>query len=80
MVGVVDKRQMSHTISSVRMTLAKHFVPNYLGLDHLSRENVINKHTSPIASGLLTDSGNPCMLVLDGTYLYIQVNIEDLSL
>lgn len=76
-VGVKDKRQMGHIITSVRVALAKHFVPHYLGLGHLAREDVINQHTSPIASRLLTDGGNPCILVLDGTYLYIQLGMED---
>ena len=73
MVGVSDKRQMSLIISSARDALVQHFVPNYLGLRHLTREEVIEKHTSPIASRLLTEGRNPCILVLDGTYLSIQV-------
>ena len=71
---------MSHIIASVRVALAKHFVPHYLGLGHLSREDVINKHTSPLASRLLTEDGNPCILVLDGTYLFIQVSMKDFFL
>jgi hypothetical protein len=73
MVGISDKRQMSHIISSARVALAQHFVPHHLGLDHLTRQDVIDKHTSPIASRLLTEGRDPCILVLDGTYLYIQV-------
>lgn len=76
MVGVGDKRKMSHIISSARVALTQHFVPRHLGLDHLTRQDVINKHTSPIASRLLTEGRDPCILVLDGTYLYIQVKCE----
>jgi hypothetical protein len=73
MVGVSDKRQMSHIISSARVALAQHFVPYHLGLDHLTQQDVIDSHTSPIASRLLTEGRDPCILVLDGTYLFIQV-------
>ena len=48
-------------------------MPHFLGLAHLTRQDVIDKHTSPIASRLLTEGRDPCILVLDGTYLYIQV-------
>jgi hypothetical protein len=71
LVGIRDKRQMSRIIASARMALAKHFVPHYLGLAHLTREEVLSHHTSPIASGLLSEGGKHCILVLDGTYLYI---------
>lgn len=73
MVGVGCKRQMSHIISSARIALAQHFVPNHLGLAHVTRQDVIDRHTSPIASRLLTEGRDPCILVLDGTYLFIQV-------
>ena len=73
MTGINSKRQMSHIISSARVALAQHFVPCYLGLAHLTRQEVIDKHTSPIASRLLTYDRDSCILVLDGTYLYIQV-------
>jgi hypothetical protein len=73
MVGVSDKRRMGHIISSARDAVVQDFVPHYLGLRHLTRDDVIEKHTSPIASRLLTEGRNPCILVLDGTYLFIQV-------
>ncbi|CAF4618720.1 unnamed protein product, partial [Rotaria magnacalcarata] len=72
MVGVDSKRQMSRIISEARVAVTKHFVPRYLGLAHLTRQDVIDKHTSPIANRLLTEGRDPCILVLDGTYLYIQ--------
>ena len=67
MLGISDKRQISHIISSARVALSQHFVPQYLGLNHLSRQDVIDKHTSPIASRLLTEGRDPCILGLDGT-------------
>ena len=55
MVGIDSKRQMDRIISGVRMVLIRHFVPRYLGLAHITRQDVINKHTSPIASRLLAE-------------------------
>ena len=69
MVGIESKRQMNRIISNVRAALIRHFVPSYLGLAHMTRQDVIDKHTSPIANHLLTEGWNPCILVLDGTYL-----------
>lgn len=71
--GVQNKRYIARIISSVRVALAQQFVSLYLGLAHLTRQDVINKHMSPIASRLLTENRNLCILALDGTYLYIQV-------
>ena len=67
--GVDSKRQISHIISSARVTFVQHFVPCYLGLVHPTRQDVIDKPTPPIASRLLTEGRNPCILLLDGTYL-----------
>ena len=73
LTGINDKRYMARIICNARVALARHFVPHYLGLAHLTRQDVIDKHTSPIANRLLTENRSPCILVLDGTYLYIQV-------
>ena len=73
MLGIDNKRKVSDIIHSARMALMKFFVPHYLGLKHITRQEVIQKHTSNIATQLLTENRNPCILVLDGTYLYIQV-------
>ena len=73
LIGIDNKRQMGRIISNAWVALVQNFVPHYLGLAHLTRQNVIDNHTSPIANRLLTESRDPCILVLDGTYLYIQV-------
>ena len=74
MVGIDRKQQMSRIISGVRIALTQHFVPRYLGLAHITRQDVINKRTSLIASRSLAEDGDQCVLVLVGTYLYIQVD------
>ena len=75
MLGIDNKHKVTDNIHSARFALAKHFVPHYFGLAHITRQEVINKHTSSIATGLLTENRNPCILLLDGTYLYIQVRL-----
>lgn len=48
-------------------------MPKHLGFSHISREDVINHHTRPLAKELLCSmSDNPVILVLDGTYIYLQ--------
>lgn len=49
-------------------------VSQNLGLQHISHEEVIGKHTKPVAQTLFGDTGNlqVAILVLDGTYTYIQ--------
>ncbi|CAC5364418.1 unnamed protein product [Mytilus coruscus] len=59
-------------ISSARKYLVETFVPENLGFEHISRNNVINNHTRPLAQSLFGDTTNPAILVLDGTYIYIQ--------
>ena len=71
---------MGRIISNVQAVLVQHIVPSYLGLAHMTRQDVIDKHTSPIANRLLTEGRNPCILVLDGTYLYIQVGCTEYNL
>ena len=75
MLGIDNKRKVGDIVHGTRLALVKYFVPHYLGLAHISRQEIIKKHTSPIAARLLTENRNPCILVLDGTYLYIQVRL-----
>ncbi|CAF5166517.1 unnamed protein product, partial [Rotaria magnacalcarata] len=72
MLGIDNKRKVTDIMHSTSATLVKYFVPHYLGLAHINREEIIKNHTSSIATRLLTENRNPCILVLDGTYLYIQ--------
>lgn len=50
------------------------FVPHNLGFNHITREEVIQNHTRQLARNLMTVdvTSNPAILVLDGTYVYIQ--------
>lgn len=51
----------------------QHFVPKCIGFDHISRDDVISKHTSTFARELLAcGSNNTAILLIDGTYIHIQ--------
>lgn len=47
-------------------------VPRNLGFQHITREDIIQKHTRQLAKDLMTSSQDPAILVLDGTYVGIQ--------
>ena len=67
-----SKRSVSRIIHQIRQGLIKDFIPNHIGLSHIQREAVINKHITAIAKELLTHKADQVCLVTDSTYLYIQ--------
>lgn len=68
----VNKSTISRAILKVRKVLLKEFVPNWLGYNHIGRNQYINEHTTDI-SKLLTQAGvENAIVVIDGTYLYFQ--------
>ena len=68
-----NPKAVSRTLAAVREAMLSHFVPYYLGFTHMSRYDVINNHSSPLATRLLMEQPNTAILVIDGTYLYVQV-------
>ena len=66
--------QVRRAIRSATRALKAKFVPDYLGFPHISRDEVIEHHTRPLARELFakTMTENPAILVLDGTYIYAQ--------
>ncbi|XP_062600940.1 uncharacterized protein LOC134262562 [Saccostrea cucullata] len=69
----VSKSSVRRCISSVRSALGGRFVSENLGFQHITRSDVIQHHTRQIAQTLFGSSpaGNQVILVLDGTYIYI---------
>ncbi|CAF1585446.1 unnamed protein product [Didymodactylos carnosus] len=67
-----DKRTVSRVIHSARKALIEHFVPHFLGFEHITRRDVIDIHTRPLADLLLSDQPGRVILILDGTYIYFQ--------
>ncbi|CAF3872858.1 unnamed protein product [Rotaria sp. Silwood1] len=74
MFQLQDKRIVSKIIDNARQAILKTFVPYYLGFGHVSRQDVIDHHTTTIARELMNGGGsNAAIVVIDGTYIYIQV-------
>ena len=67
----ISKSSIRRAIHSVRQVLLLEFVPSNLGFSHISREDVISDHTRVLAQSLLAENNEQAILVLDGTYIYI---------
>ncbi|CAM4809495.1 unnamed protein product [Rotaria magnacalcarata] len=72
---IADKQTVSRIINSARQAIVKSFVLGNLGFGHVTREDVIGRHTTTIARELMCggDSTDTAIIIIDGTYLYIQV-------
>lgn len=73
-----EKRAVSRVVHSARKALVEHFVPHFLGFEHIKRRDVIDLHTRSLASELLSDQHGRAILILDGTYLYFQKSANNL--
>lgn len=71
--------QIRRAVSSIRQVLSNKFVPNHLGFKHITRDAVISEHTRPLAKELFSPTFNQAILVLDGTYIYVQKSSVFLS-
>ncbi|CAF4595829.1 unnamed protein product, partial [Rotaria socialis] len=77
--SLADVKAVSRVLDSARTSLMEHFVPRYLGFQHISRQDVIDKHTRPLAARLFTKPGdNNAILILDGTYVYAQKSANNI--
>ena len=69
-----DKRLVCRIIDSARQAISQDFVPNNLGFNHITRREVIDHHTTTIARQLMCGGdSDTAIIVVDGTYIYIQV-------
>ena len=76
MFQLPDKRTVARIIDSARQAAKSTFVPKYLGFSHVTRKDVIEYHTTTIARQLISGgSESTAVVVIDGTYIYIQVKI-----
>lgn len=67
-----SKRIVSRIIHSVAEGLLKDFVPYHLGFQHIDRETVLRHHQTSISTQLMADHDNQVIIVMDGTYLFVQ--------
>ena len=69
-----DAKTVSRTLESARRALMSTFVPFNLGLNHISRQEIIDKHASTISREVICSGDNDkAIVVVDDTYIYIQV-------
>lgn len=64
----VNKRSICRAISVTRKVLATHFVPRFLGVDHISHETVVNEHSGIMAKYFFKTRESSSFLVADGIY------------
>lgn len=68
----VSRRSIDRKIHSVRHCLLEDFVPLHIGLDHITREQVI-EHNRLIPKYYFGNEVTPkAIVILDGTYLFIE--------
>ena len=67
-----SQQVVSKAIDSVSVSLEEHFVPQFLGYYHITREEALERHTVQITSNVLGGSENRLYLIADCTYLYIE--------
>ena len=74
----LKKNQIQRAVTSCRMSLMKNFVPKNLGCGHISHNNFVENHTSTVAGSLFKSSqdADEAILILDGTYIYIQKSMD----
>ena len=78
MFRLKGKRQVSGVIHAVRLALSKTIVPRYLGFEHIDRRTVLREHQTAIAIRLMTGSTSQLVIVMDGTYFFVQKSSDNL--
>lgn len=63
---------VSLAIDSVSIALEQHFVPEYLGYHHITREEALKKHSIKLTSNVLNQPDECLGLIADCTYNYIE--------
>jgi hypothetical protein len=71
MFGISSQSRVSEAIDSVSQVLLERFVPSNLGYSHLNREQLM-EHMRSSFSTVLDISPENIILILDGTYLYVE--------
>lgn len=70
--GIHCRFAVQRSLNVCRTALMEKFVPENLGFKHISRDDVIHNHTRPLAKQLFSGDRDSAIIVLDGTYIYIQ--------
>ena len=61
----VHKAQVGNRIRQTRKQVLKHFVPNHIGFDQISRNEVLESHTTELAKSFFGGE-DKVVVVMDG--------------
>ncbi|CAG2205759.1 unnamed protein product [Mytilus edulis] len=68
-----SKRKVSKIVQQAKSALSEDFVPSYIGFHHISRDEIIENHTTNFATQLFSNFlSDSVITIMDGTYIYIQ--------
>ncbi|CAL8113575.1 unnamed protein product [Orchesella dallaii] len=70
--GVKNQPNVSKVIHRIAKLLEQHFVPQNLGVGHMSREVIENVHNPTFVRQMFEVPNENIVLILDGTYVYIE--------
>jgi hypothetical protein len=70
MFGMEQGMAVSDCINAVSRALELHFVPNFLGFRHMTREEAITTHGRQMFKTLFETDDDTLFVTFDGTYLY----------
>ena len=71
--GLEEKKQISRILDSAYSALTQYFVLKHLGFGHITRTELIQKHTRSLAQKLLVDDDpTKAIIILDGIYICVQ--------
>ena len=68
----LKQAQIQRSVHAARTSLMQKYVPRNLGFQHMTHEEFVEKHTTTISKELFSTKENQAIIVLDGTYVYIQ--------
>ena len=77
MFHLKNKRSVSKIIHSTTRALQEYFVPKHIGFQHIDRETVLHHHQTTTASELMTERDDQVIIVMDGTYLFVQKSSDN---
>lgn len=69
----MKKSQIQRSFHAAKNDLVYDYVPKHLGFHHIDHDTFAEQHTTPLAKALFTsETSKAAVLVMDGTYIYIQ--------
>ena len=68
----IEKHRIGRAVKTARVALMSLFVPCHLDIDHISPDSIITNHTTSMSKNLFANGENVCILVADGTNMFIQ--------